>query len=122
VRALLKKHGLADVSTTTARRRLMLTVLGRLAEFERELIRARTGERREAIQAARSRRGNACRDWPQLQRVGTDDCADVVSFEATSFVRPAVALATTGVVCLSEEKPEDTASQATDEASGDGIG
>jgi DNA-directed RNA polymerase sigma subunit (sigma70/sigma32) len=49
VRALLKKHGLADVSTTTARRRLMLTVLGRLAEFKRELIRARTGERREAI-------------------------------------------------------------------------
>jgi len=47
VRALLKKQGLADVSTTTARRRLMLTVLGRLAEFERELIRARTGEGRE---------------------------------------------------------------------------
>ncbi len=47
VRALLKKQGLADVSTTTARGRLMLTVLGRLAEFERELIRARTGEGRE---------------------------------------------------------------------------
>jgi DNA invertase Pin-like site-specific DNA recombinase len=47
VRALLKKQGLADVSVTTAHRRLMLTVLGRLAEFERELIRARTGEGRE---------------------------------------------------------------------------
>src|SRR5271157_4767438 len=30
--------------TTTAHGRLMLTVLGGLAEFERELIRARTGE------------------------------------------------------------------------------
>jgi DNA invertase Pin-like site-specific DNA recombinase len=33
--------------TTTAHGRLMLTVLGGLAEFERELIRARTGEGRE---------------------------------------------------------------------------
>jgi DNA invertase Pin-like site-specific DNA recombinase len=33
--------------TTTAHGRLMLTVLGGLAEFERELIQARTGEGRE---------------------------------------------------------------------------
>ena len=33
--------------TTTPHRRLMLTVLGGLAEFERELIRARTGEGRK---------------------------------------------------------------------------
>jgi DNA invertase Pin-like site-specific DNA recombinase len=33
--------------TTTAHGRLMLTVLGGLAEFERDLIRARTGEGRE---------------------------------------------------------------------------
>jgi|GEM_PF-6738527 len=32
--------------TTTAHARLMLTMLGGLAEFERELIRARTGEGR----------------------------------------------------------------------------
>jgi DNA invertase Pin-like site-specific DNA recombinase len=32
--------------TTTAHGRLMLTVLGRLAEFERELIRTRTSEGR----------------------------------------------------------------------------
>jgi DNA invertase Pin-like site-specific DNA recombinase len=33
--------------TTTAHGRLMLTVLGGLAEFERELIRSRTGEGRK---------------------------------------------------------------------------
>jgi DNA invertase Pin-like site-specific DNA recombinase len=33
--------------TTTSHGRLMLTVLGGLAEFERDLIRARTGEGRE---------------------------------------------------------------------------
>jgi DNA invertase Pin-like site-specific DNA recombinase len=47
-----KKAGfesLADTwaDTTTAHGRLMLTVLGGLAEFERELIRARTAEGRE---------------------------------------------------------------------------
>jgi len=36
----------AWADTTTAHGRLMLTVLGGLAEFERELIRARTGEGR----------------------------------------------------------------------------
>jgi DNA invertase Pin-like site-specific DNA recombinase len=37
--------------TTTPHGRLMLTVLGGLAEFERELIRARTGECRKRAQA-----------------------------------------------------------------------
>lgn len=37
--------------TTTAHGRLMLTVLGGLAEFERELIRVRTGEGRERAKA-----------------------------------------------------------------------
>jgi DNA invertase Pin-like site-specific DNA recombinase len=36
--------------TTTAHGRLMLTVLGGLAEFERELIRARTDEGRKRAQ------------------------------------------------------------------------
>jgi DNA invertase Pin-like site-specific DNA recombinase len=36
----------AWADTTTAHGRLMLTILGGLAEFERELIRARTGEGR----------------------------------------------------------------------------
>ena len=44
---------LADAwaDTTTAHGRLMLTVLGGLAEFERELIRARTGEGRARAKA-----------------------------------------------------------------------
>ncbi len=44
---------LADTwaDTTTPHGRLMLTILGGLAEFERELIRARTGEGRERAKA-----------------------------------------------------------------------
>jgi DNA invertase Pin-like site-specific DNA recombinase len=41
----------AWADTTTAHGRLMLTVLGGLAEFERELIRTRTGEGRERAKA-----------------------------------------------------------------------
>ena len=81
--------------TTTSHGRLMLTVLGGLAEFERDLIRARTGEGRERAkargvkmgrppkltatsaaggdQAPRPRRGIACRDRAQLQRQRGDD-------------------------------------------------
>lgn len=46
-------RSLADTwaDTTTPHGRLMLTVLGGLAEFERELIRARTGEGRERAKA-----------------------------------------------------------------------
>lgn len=43
--------------TTTPHGRLMLTVLGGLAEFERELIRARTGEGRERAKARGVRMG-----------------------------------------------------------------
>jgi len=50
---------LADAwaDTTTAHGRLMLTVLGGLAEFERELIRARTDEGRKRAQARGARFG-----------------------------------------------------------------
>jgi DNA invertase Pin-like site-specific DNA recombinase len=46
-------RSLADAwaDTTTAHGRLMLTVLGGLAEFERELVRARTGEGRARAKA-----------------------------------------------------------------------
>ena len=43
--------------TTTAAGRLMLTVLGGLAEFERELIKARTSEGRERAKKAGVRMG-----------------------------------------------------------------
>src|ERR1700716_857527 len=57
-----KKAGfrsLADAwaDTTTAHGRLMLTVLGGLAEFERELIRQRTGEGRARAKARGTRFG-----------------------------------------------------------------
>jgi DNA invertase Pin-like site-specific DNA recombinase len=57
-----KKAGFRSLSdawadTTTAHGRLMLTVLGGLAEFERELIRARTGEGRKLAKARGVRMG-----------------------------------------------------------------
>jgi DNA invertase Pin-like site-specific DNA recombinase len=52
-------RSLADTraDTTTAHGRLMLTILGGLAEFERELIRARTSEGRTRAQARGVRMG-----------------------------------------------------------------
>lgn len=49
--ALFRSLGDPWADTTTPHGRLMLTVLGGLAEFERELIRARTGEGRERAKA-----------------------------------------------------------------------
>jgi DNA invertase Pin-like site-specific DNA recombinase len=50
-RAGFRSLGDAWADTTTAHGRLMLTVLSGLAEFERELIRSRTGEGRERAKA-----------------------------------------------------------------------
>jgi DNA invertase Pin-like site-specific DNA recombinase len=50
-KAGFKSLGDTWADTSTAHGRLMLTVLGGLAEFERELIRARTGEGRERAKA-----------------------------------------------------------------------
>jgi len=47
------------VATTTAHGRLMLTILAGLAEFERELIRARTGEGRERAKARGVKQGSS---------------------------------------------------------------
>ena len=49
--AAFRSLGDAWADTTTAHGRLMLTVLGGLAEFERELIRSRTTEGRERAKA-----------------------------------------------------------------------
>src|SRR6266404_253892 len=50
-KAGFRSLGDAWADTTTAHGRLMLTVLGGLAEFERELIRTRTGEGRARAKA-----------------------------------------------------------------------
>src|SRR6516225_3194960 len=50
-RAGFRSLGDSWADTTTAHGRLMLTVLGGLAEFERDLIRARTSEGRERAKA-----------------------------------------------------------------------
>jgi DNA invertase Pin-like site-specific DNA recombinase len=56
-KAGFKSLGDTWADTTTPHGRLMLTVLGGLAEFERELIRARTGEGRERAKARGVRMG-----------------------------------------------------------------
>src|SRR5262245_53070127 len=59
----------AWADTTTPHGRLMLTVLGGLAEFERELIRARTDEGRKRAQARGVRFGRK----PKLSRFQIDE-------------------------------------------------
>src|SRR3954467_2024320 len=54
--------------TTTPHGRLMLTVLGGLAEFERELIRARTGEGRARAKARGVKLGRKPKLTPHQQR------------------------------------------------------
>jgi len=62
--------------TTTAHGRLMLTVLGGLAEFERELIRARTGEGRARAVA---RRWEGSRNSPSTSSAKRSSGANAVS-------------------------------------------
>src|SRR5579871_5820309 len=57
--------------TTTAHGRLMLTVLGGLAEFERELIRARTGEGRARAVARGQKMGRKPKLTAHQQREAT---------------------------------------------------
>ena len=54
--------------TTTSHGRLMLTVLGGLAEFERDLIRARTGEGRERAKARGAKMGRPPKLTPHQQK------------------------------------------------------
>src|ERR1700744_1332869 len=57
--------------TTTSHGRLMLTVLGGLAEFERDLIRARTGEGRARAKARGVKRGRRPKLPQHQQREAT---------------------------------------------------
>ena len=63
-------RSLADTwaDTTTAHGRLMLTVLGGLAEFERELIRARTGDGRARAKARGVHMGRPSKLTPHQRR------------------------------------------------------
>lgn len=75
VLAEITEHGAAFRSlsdawadTTTPHGRLMLTVLGGLAEFERELIRSRTSEGRDRARARGVRMGRRPKLTPHQQR------------------------------------------------------
>jgi DNA invertase Pin-like site-specific DNA recombinase len=63
-------RSLADTwaDTTTSHGRLMLTVLGGLAEFERDLIRARTTEGRERAKAKGVRMGRPSKLTPHQKK------------------------------------------------------
>ena len=71
--ATFKSLGDAWADTTTAHGRLMLTVLGGLAEFERELIRVRTGEGRVRAKARGVHMGRPVQAEPASAARG--DCA-----------------------------------------------
>src|SRR5216683_642934 len=67
-KAGFKSLGDAWADTTTAHGRLMLTVLGGLAEFERELIRTRTGEGRARPVARGQKMGRPPKLTPHQRR------------------------------------------------------
>ena len=73
--------------TTTAHGRLMLTVLAGLAEFERELIRARTGEGRARAKAEGRKMGRPYKLTPHQQREARErrDRGESLSNIARSF-------------------------------------
>ena len=67
-KAGFRSLGDAWADTTTAHGRLMLTVLGGLAEFERELIRTRTGEGRARAVARGQKMGRPPKLTPHQRR------------------------------------------------------
>ena len=73
--------------TTTSHGRLMLTVLGGLAEFERDLIRARTGEGRERAKARGVKMGRKPKLTPhqRAEAIKRKDRGEAVREIARSF-------------------------------------
>jgi len=67
-KAGFKSLGDTWADTTTSHGRLMLTVLGGLAEFERDLIRARTGEGRARAVARGQKMGRPPKMTPHQRR------------------------------------------------------
>jgi DNA invertase Pin-like site-specific DNA recombinase len=75
-------RSLADAwaDTTTSYGRLMLTVLGGLADFERDLIKARTGEGRKRAMAKGVQFGRPTKLTPYQRR-------EAIERHVVSFVR-----------------------------------
>jgi DNA invertase Pin-like site-specific DNA recombinase len=67
-KAGFKSIGDTWADTTTSHGRLMLTVLGGLAQFERDLIRTRTGEGRERAKARGVKMGRPTKLTPHQQK------------------------------------------------------
>ena len=80
---------LADTwaDTTTPHGRLMLTVLGGLAEFEKELIKARTGEGRARAKSAGVHMGRPSKLTPHQQReaIARRDAGETLTDIARTF-------------------------------------
>jgi DNA invertase Pin-like site-specific DNA recombinase len=74
--ATFRSLGDAWADTTTAHGRLMLTVLGGLAEFERELIRTRTTEGRERARTRGVRMGRKPKLTPHQHREALERKSD----------------------------------------------
>jgi DNA invertase Pin-like site-specific DNA recombinase len=85
--ATFKSLGDAWADTTTAHGRLMLTILGGLAEFERELIRARTGEGRVRAKARGVHMGRPFKLNPHQRReaIGRREAGEALTGIARTF-------------------------------------
>ncbi len=85
--AMFRSLGDPWADTTTPHGRLMLTVLAGLAEFERELIRARTGEGRARAKAEGRKMGRPHKLTPHQQREARErhDKGESLSSIARSF-------------------------------------
>lgn len=86
-KAGFRSLGDAWADTTTAHGRLMLTILGGLAEFERELIRTRTGEGRSRARAQGIHLGRKPKLTPHQRREALDrrDSGESVMSIARSY-------------------------------------
>ncbi len=86
-KAGFKSLGDVWADTTSPHGRLMLTVLGGLAEFERELIRVRTGEGRERAKARGARLGRKPKLTPHQKQeaIGRRAAGEVFSEIARSY-------------------------------------
>jgi DNA invertase Pin-like site-specific DNA recombinase len=86
-KAGFRSLGEAWADTTTAHGRLMLTVLGGLAEFERDLIRARTGEGRARAVARGQKMGRPFKltDHQQREAIKRRDQGETLSDIARSY-------------------------------------